>query len=649
MASGVPPSVPRLPLSAHLNPQEDAHSEPISLSRHGKQMSPSSAGTTYGTAINGSPKSRSSALTLPILQDLGSRAAAHSEPISESRSIEPITPSSSGATHEVIDESSKSSGSTSTLSTLGNKVRRRFFPPIATLTPPREAKPSSGSGDRCSAASDSPSSALESKTVLDLKALTLDSGSCSETLPAEKKEKPDLSYPGYLSYRLPDTEHHSQVRETHSVHLPTASEADETLSPCYSHRPLVFTPRPQPKAPDEPIHQMGESSSSSNRSGPPSPPFCFEEIAPELHLMTDKKKNFSTETAAQEVADCLERPGGKELVLSIFSLYHHVEKEKRIAQRWQLLLTSTLLYPQPKCIDLVYAFLEKEGILPIDFAHTVVEGFLCKETPPLHVSYILSSYTEEDLKSQKEDTLFRIGTLSSFLYSGYGNYLLDNHLTSLKKTILNYWKKTPPTAHCLDERKIYQHLLKSDKKFKGLSEEEKNTLCKKTVEINKASCREFFHLFLKKLYSTPLPEEFQDLLSRRRKGIFNYCLSKGPFLLEAPSSPKETQKRLLNAQKTSQVVICEVLFVRIINPYLINIGKDEAQTDALKNLTILIQTICNQNKEEGKSESKKEVFESSKMFFEESFNDLYDTFIHIHRKYIDENFPIRLSPRTDLA
>ncbi len=147
-----------------------------------------------------------------------------------------------------------------------------------------------------------------------------------------------------------------------------------------------------------------------------------------------------------------------------------------------------------------------------------------------------------------------------------------------------------------------------------------------TVKHNKNCCREFFRFFLNKLYESPLPQAFQDLLSIRRKQIYDYLISKEPIPLE-------------EAPAHSEVFIGEVLFLRIINPYLRNIGKKSSEIDALTNLMKMIQSLSNQVR--FGSEKKDEVFES--------FNDIYDIFIQKHRDYINHKFPLRFSPRIDLA
>lgn len=411
-----------------------------------------------------------------------------------------------------------------------------------------------------------------------------------------------------------------QIKKTVSIRSISQEEADASLSTSrssksFSAERIPLTPRKNSH--DHTMHHQVAFTSSSSSTDTPLTTRAFEEAATELLAMPKRKHKFSSEKAALDIVSCLKRPGGVELVLDLFSQYHHLVKDKRISQRWNHLLATTFLYPQS--LPLILSFIKKENIHPDAFAQIIISGFHHKKPPFVEATYILSLYTLEDLKGQDPKTLFRNIHLSSSLHKEYGAALLDDYLNRMKKQVVSYWKRgASPADLCLNDKRIHQTLIQTHRGYEELEPEKQLEVRGATIRQNIEACKQFFRFFLETLYAEPLPAECQDLLSMRRSQIFTKLRETLP--------PEE-------AFIQSEVLVGEILFLRILNPFLLYLGKLPVEVDSLINLTKMTQAISNQVK--FGTEKHDEVFES--------FNEIYDQFLGMHHEFINKNFSLRSS------
>ncbi|MBS0652396.1 MAG: hypothetical protein JSR39_02590 [Verrucomicrobia bacterium] len=435
--------------------------------------------------------------------------------------------------------------------------------------------------------------------------------------------KPLKISPGDISsrFRSPSSpEKCLQIKKSVSIRSLSKEEADVSASTSrhskkFSARRIALTPRE--KSRDHTMHHQVAFTSSSSSNDAPLTARGFEEGATELLAMPQRKHKFSSEKAALEIVSCLKRPGGMELVLDLFSQYHHLVKDKRISQRWNHLLTTTLLYPQS--LPLILSFIKKESIPPDAFAQIIISGFHHKKTPSVEATYILSLYTLEDLKGQDPKTLFRDVHLSSSLHKEYGTALLDNYLKRMRKEVAGYWRRgASPADLCLNDKRIHQTLLQTHRGYDQLDPEKQLEIRGAIILQNIEACTHFFRFFLETLYAEPIPPACQDLLSMRRSQIFTKLRETLP--------PEE-------AFIQSEVLVGEIFFLRILNPFLLYLGKLPVEVDSLINLTKMTQAMSNQVK--FGTEKHDEVFES--------FNEIYDQFLGVHHEFINKNFPLRSS------
>ncbi|MBS0606482.1 MAG: hypothetical protein AB7O89_01860 [Parachlamydiales bacterium] len=434
--------------------------------------------------------------------------------------------------------------------------------------------------------------------------------------------KPLKISPGDISSRYRSSsspEKRLDTKKTVSIRTLAREESTPSTSSSPSKKfslgQITLTPRK--KHNDQPLHHEETPATSSSSSDAPLTERGFEECAAELLGMPRRKHKFSDEKAALEIVNCLKRPGGMELVLNLFSQYHHLAKDKRLKDRWAQLLTTTLLYPQ--CLPLILAIIKKESIHPDDFSQLVIPEFHHKRISAVEATYILSLYTLEDLKGQDPKTLFRNVHLSSSLHKEYGIVLIERFVKQMKKEVIAYWKKTAsPLDLCINDKKIHQILLENQQGYEQLAPERQLEIRTAALCKNIETCKNFFCCLLEKLYAEPVPAPCQDLLSMRRSQIF--------------TAIKETLSEE-EAFIQSEVLVGEILFLRILNPSLLQLGKLPIEVDALINLTKMLQAMSNQVK--FGTEKRDEVFES--------FNDIYDRFSGMHHEFINRNFPLRSS------
>ncbi len=425
------------------------------------------------------------------------------------------------------------------------------------------------------------------------------------------------------------------------------------------HHLLFLKDKPPELQQTSPLDQLGvsprfsrnvhttreQSSSSSSSTDAPLTERGFRTAAPMFFSITNHKVKFSGKEACEQLLSCLNRPGGPDLVLNFFSQLHSLEDAEWYVRRWDVLLAELILRPQTYAF--IHQFIKSEGIKIDPFAKRIVEGFQ-KMRPPASLEVVIllfAFYTHEELRDQTPETLFRGTNLSSSLYKEYGHHLLQKTLKKWEKEIRSHWKKTcHPDNLCLSLHAIRSVLLKNRKGFDKLPIAEQEECCLQTQRQNIENCKGFFRYFLEQFYNQPITEEFRRLIVDRRELIFSRLMSVQRDLiyskLTPPYSPEiiaeaeaEIAKAEPNAIFQSEVGSCEIVFLRLLNPWLLSLAKkDPIHREALLNLTKMIQALANQV--QFGDEKRDEVFEE--------FKPVYSWFIEIHRFWIHNNFPMRL-------
>ncbi len=328
-------------------------------------------------------------------------------------------------------------------------------------------------------------------------------------------------------------------------------------------------------------------------------------VCPNLYSMGDDKK-FNLESAAYEIAKCICLKDGDAILKSVLpELYKRVTEPKKRSQ-WDQLFAHLLFYPQ--CIDFVRSYFPTEEISYDAFAKCVVPYFSQMKVSPHHILHILSIQTQRDLEHEGSDTLFRGVSLSSSLCREYGLLLLEPQLLQLTEKINHYINAVGVKKLCLNRNVIVELLEKKGKGFNQLNAEQREQTIKLELSRNCECAEGFFRVMLIELYQISFSPECKALLEMRKMQI-------AQKLGLDPADPFLT------------TYVGEVLFLRMINPYLPKQFKDELYQHAVTNLTKVIQNLT--NKVRFGSDKPDPVFQE--------FNGIYDDLVQAHQDFIHKN------------
>lgn len=326
---------------------------------------------------------------------------------------------------------------------------------------------------------------------------------------------------------------------------------------------------------------------------------------PILLTMGDDKK-FQPAEAAYEIAKCICFKDGDLFLKNVLpELFKKVANPKKHSQ-WDQLFAHLLFYPQ--CADFLRSYFPTEEISYDVFAKSVVPYFMQMKISAHDILYILSNHTQKDLVHEGSGTLFRESSLSSSLCKEYGLLLLEPQLSALKEKLAHYIHASGANKLCLNRKIIVELLEKNEEGFIHLNAEEKEKAIQLELSRNSECSEGYFRVMLVMLYQLQLSSECKGLLEMRKCQI--------------------AQKLQLDPEDPSLTTyVGEVLFLRIINPYLLREFKDPLYQHAVTNLTKMIQNLT--NKVRFGSDKPDPIFQN--------FNGIFDDFLQTHQDFIRMN------------
>ncbi|MBS0652696.1 MAG: hypothetical protein JSR39_04125 [Verrucomicrobia bacterium] len=318
---------------------------------------------------------------------------------------------------------------------------------------------------------------------------------------------------------------------------------------------------------------------------------------PTLLKITEKKK-FDAQEAAKEVTQCLALPQGPELLSeTLLKLKRELEGTKR-EPRFHELMACLLLFPQAVRFTSAFVALHEDCD---EFSLRMITLLNLRESAPLSVIYSLSLFTKNELPGQTLDTLFRGTNLSTSLCKEYGLQLLDPELRLLGRSVKRSLEKSDLLSLCLNEKLLQKHLSVAD----AVPPSE---VVAARLQENIISCKSYFREMLTWIYQMRISPECQSLLAMRRAQIGKH------FDLS------HSDERLI-------AFTGQLLFLRILNPFLIEQGTTELERSALVSLTKITQALTNQIP--FGTEKQDPIFKS--------FNDIYEDFRGLHQQFINAN------------
>lgn len=289
----------------------------------------------------------------------------------------------------------------------------------------------------------------------------------------------------------------------------------------------------------------------------------FALLTPMLSSLFKSASKFHAFLATKEIIICLQQDGWA-CVIATLNAYQITEKNPKVENAWQKLLRELLA--SPDCVPLMREFIAVHHTEPRLFFQTL---FPAKHQLPAASLYnIIPLHTREDLTTCSIDTMFRAEAISSILFSEYGPLLIQKSLNTLKPAIKEYFKNH---SSCLDNP------------------------------------NDFLAFSLNELYLLEFDPAWNALLTERRELIYKKLIA---------SDIAETLQH-------SRIVLGECLFLRIINPFLIEQFPSSQEKKCILILSKMISSLNNQIPPR-----------------DNAFHPLYYKWLGMHTHFMDRHFPL---------
>lgn len=288
---------------------------------------------------------------------------------------------------------------------------------------------------------------------------------------------------------------------------------------------------------------------------------------PMLSSLFKSASKFQALLATQEIILCI-KCDGWECVTATLNVYQTTAKNSKAEKAWQSLLRE--LVASPPCVPLMRNFITTHHAEPRLFFQTLF--------PPKHqlslksLARIIPLHTCADLEDCTIDTMFRAEALSSILLSECSESLMQKPLETLKRALQDYLKYHTPSENNSDQ-----------------------FLC------------DFFNFGFTELYSLQFDPAWCSILIERRNLI----------------SQKLTADKIENPFSQSRILLGECLFVRIINPFLIDLSHTPSTQTCLIQFSKLILSLSN------------EILPRNP-----AFQAVYHRWRGPHNHFMDHNFPL---------
>ena len=215
------------------------------------------------------------------------------------------------------------------------------------------------------------------------------------------------------------------------------------------------------------------------------------------------------------------------------------------------------------------------------FAEIVISRWKKKQCLIQNLRYL----TMLDLQEQTYDTMLRNTCFSSLLCTWHGNQLLYKELKGIIAYVEDNFKKAK-LRDCIVDRGLIRQKLEKDPEFQKSKEKKQECIIDDTILKNSENFSHTLTPLLEYIYKISLPADCVELLKARRECVSEYLKRLNIY---------EKQKKM------PAVMVGELLFLRIINPALINtyiLGSSETKDlpekrDLIFNLTKFLQKLSN--------------------------------------------------------
>jgi hypothetical protein len=268
------------------------------------------------------------------------------------------------------------------------------------------------------------------------------------------------------------------------------------------------------------------------------------------------------------------------------------------------------LLQQRDYFDIVCAIARIVDDIKLPVARKFVKRMQEAGAIPDDLPTIISQITRDELKFQQIENLFREANLSSYLCREVSYIYWEGELKDLKAFCLEKLHAINPQNCILEDSKIREFKKEQDPQFVNRPLSIRDRLVWLLQQDNVKCFSEFAIPIIEKIYSLPVPDKFAKLLKMRRHNIYLY-------LRDHTNKTKEERTHL------SRVGLGEVLFLRILNPWLLNVTDVPNDLSVMKTLTCLMQQLSNEI-----------PFGVEKPILEK-LNPLFDRFIGMHRDFLD--------------
>ncbi len=214
----------------------------------------------------------------------------------------------------------------------------------------------------------------------------------------------------------------------------------------------------------------------------------------------------------------------------------------------------------------------------------------------------ISSITSRELETETMDTLFREHKLSSVLCREYGNLLWREDIQKLCMAV-----KEAMSHKNLSSLSLNYDIVEKD--LPPLQDIEQ------TLDEHAEQFSVFARTVLPKIFALVPPKTLQTMFTSRRKQIID-------FLAASPNSPFAEDVDPVSA---SRPYISEILYLRILNPQLIDINDSPLSLTILSGLSKVMMCLAKESK--FGNEKRNPIFER--------LNPLYEEFIEEHHRFVD--------------
>jgi len=350
----------------------------------------------------------------------------------------------------------------------------------------------------------------------------------------------------------------------------------------------------------------------------------LEHLKEELSYVLDTHKiGYNIKTAVESLSSCLlHHPKQQEMIIDLVAGIKD-KNEKILA----------LAACNPANVSFIKAYFNRTGGSFSAYANLAAKELI--HLPVEKACEIFSNFTLSDLEENgtNRKTLFRSEGPSSLLCREYAKLVWKKELESLQKAIKNEVEQYRGGSLCLTREgvpgSIVETLRSKSSAFDALPSNLQEQFIEEELRIRSGHFSDLVSSILsEKIYTIPMPEKLSALLWVRFARIVE-------FLKTHPDPEKPHE----NLEETAMVYLGELLYLRVINPSIVFIDKDNL---VLKQLASVVMALSNEKRfERGEKEESyhdligdRTPHNNGDLYY---LNDVLDQFSERHKKYIKDH------------